>query len=131
LIKYEYKEIGIKHKHMTLDTQTLAGLKEKLIAEKARLEQELSQFATKTGEGEFETRYPDDIGDRSDENATEVEEYADKLGLEQNLETQLKDVVHALDKMEQGTYGVCEKTGQEIPYERLAVYPAARTVVGA
>jgi RNA polymerase-binding transcription factor DksA len=33
--------------------------------------------------------------------------------------------------MDAGTYGVCEKTGQDIPLDRLEAYPAARTLVDA
>ncbi|MDP2838330.1 MAG: TraR/DksA C4-type zinc finger protein [Candidatus Moranbacteria bacterium] len=114
---------------MALDTQTLAKLKDLLLAEKGRLEQELSRFATATDTtGNYKTRI-EDMGTDPDENASEVEEYVDNLGLEQALETQLKDVNDALTKMEQGTYGLCEKTGKEISVERLEAYPGARTVI--
>lgn len=114
---------------MSLDTQTLTKLKEKLLAEKSHLENELSRFATPAGtEGNYDTRMGD-MGTDPDENASEVEEYVDNLGLEQNLEAQLKDVTDALAKMEQGTYGVCEETGKEIASDRLEAYPAARTAL--
>lgn len=110
-----------------MDQKILEELKVKLVAEKEQLEEELSRFAKKTSEGEYKTKFPDDLGDRQDENATEVEEYADKLALEKSLETQLKDVLDALEKMEQGTYGKDEKTGEDIDVDRLRAYPAART----
>lgn len=114
---------------MTLDAGTITHLKEKLLAEKSRLEAELSRFATSTGTaGDYETRI-EDMGTDSDENASEVEEYVDNLGLEKNLEAQLKDVSDALAKMDQGTYGLCEETGKDIPLDRLEAYPAARTAL--
>lgn len=114
---------------MALDQTTLAQLKEKLITEKARLEEELSRIAKSTGtSGNYETQI-ENIGDDPDENATEVEGYVDNLALENNLESQLKDVNDALVKMENGTYGVCEKTGEMISTDRLMVYPAARTAI--
>lgn len=114
---------------MALDTQTLANLKELLLAEKGRVEQELSRFATATGVvGNYETQIKD-MGTDPDENASEVEEYVDNLALEQTLEAQLKDVNDALLKMEQGTYGICEKTGKEISLDRLEAYPGARTAI--
>lgn len=114
---------------MALDTATIAKLKEKLLEEKARLEGELSRFADSTGTpGNYETRI-EDMGTDPDENASEVEEYVDNLGLEKNLEAQLKDVSDALAKMEAGTYGVCETTGKEIALDRLEAYPAARTAL--
>lgn len=43
------------------------------------------------------------------------------------LETRYRLVVRALEKIEQGTYGVCEVSGAPIEPERLAANPAART----
>ncbi len=114
---------------MALDTETLAQLKGKLLEEKTRLESELGRFADSTGTaGSYQTRI-EDMGTDPDENASEVEEYVDNLGLEQNLEAQLKDALDALAKMEAGTYGICEETGKEIALDRLMAYPAARTAL--
>lgn len=116
---------------MALETAVLTELKSKLLAEKSRLEAELSRMGTPTGaEGDYEMKF-DDLGNDPDENATEVEEYVDTVAVEGSLEGRLKDVNDALAKMEVGTYGVCEKTGEMIPIDRLMAYPAARTKVGA
>lgn len=114
---------------MPLDSATLAELKEKLLTEKARLEEALSKFATKTDvPGEYETRM-EAIGTDMDDNATEVEGYVGNIAVESNLEKELRDVLNALEKMETGTYGICENTGQEIALDRLRAYPAARTAI--
>lgn len=114
---------------MSLDQSTIDELKGKLRSEKEHLEGELSRFAKPTGGvGGYETQF-ENIGTDPDENASEVEEYVDNLALEQNLESQLKDVNDALEKMEKGTYGVCEQTGKDIETERLKAYPAARTAI--
>lgn len=114
---------------MAIDKALMKELKNKLLEEKAHLEAELLVLAKPTGgAGNYETRM-EEIGTDPDENATEVEGYIDNLGLESNLENQLKDVNDALAKMDQGTYGVCEKTGKEISPERLKVYPSARTAI--
>ncbi|MDD2766829.1 MAG: hypothetical protein PHH40_03640 [Candidatus Moranbacteria bacterium] len=113
---------------MALDETTLATLKSKLMEEKARLEAELSVFAKSTDiAGNYETQI-EQLGTDLEDNTTEVEGYIDNLGLEVNLEAQLKDVNDALEKMTQGTYGVCEKTGEQINTDRLMAYPSARTV---
>ncbi len=109
-----------------MDQKILEELKGKLVAEKEQLEGELGKFATKTAEGEYKTDFPDDVGSEQSENAIEVEEYTDKLALEQSLETQLKDVIDALAKMEEGIYGKDEETGEDIDVDRLQAYPAAR-----
>lgn len=114
---------------MAIDKALMSELKKKLLGEKARLEAGLLVLAKPTGSvGDYETRM-EEIGTDPDENATEVEGYIDNLGLETNLESQLKDVTDALAKMDKGTYGVCEKTGKEISPERLQAYPAARTAI--
>ena len=110
-----------------MDEKLMEELKSKLITEKAQLEEELSKFASKTAEGEYKTDFPKDVGNEQGENAIEVEEYTDKLALEQSLEVQLKDVIDALEKMEDGSYGKDEETGEDIDANRLQAYPAART----
>lgn len=54
----------------------------------------------------------------------------------QNLEAQILDVERrlsdinlALQKIEKGTYGVCEKTNRPIPQGRLEIVPEARFLV--
>lgn len=114
---------------MSPDPTTLAELKDSLLAEKKRLEDALSRFATKTDvPGEYETRM-EEIGTDMEDNVTEVEGYVDNLAVEANLEHELRDVLDALEKMDAGTYGVCEKTGTEIALDRLRAYPAARTAI--
>ncbi|HEX7170805.1 MAG TPA: TraR/DksA C4-type zinc finger protein [Rubrobacter sp.] len=49
--------------------------------------------------------------------------------VEQQLESRLDEIERALKKIEEGTYGVCEDTGEEIPKGRLEAVPeAVRTV---
>lgn len=111
---------------MNIQPEKLKELKEKLLSEKKSFEDELIRIAkpNKT-EGDYETSYSD-IGKDEDENATEVEEYTDNLALEANLEKQLKEIIDALKRIENGTYGKCENCGKDIPVERLMAYPAAK-----
>lgn len=114
---------------MALDKKILDELKEKLLAEKKRVESELGVIAKPlAGEGSYETTF-NEIGTDEDENASEVEEYADNLALESSLQKQLKEIIEALDRIEAGTYGVCENCGKEIDIDRLRAYPAARTCI--
>jgi DnaK suppressor protein len=47
----------------------------------------------------------------------------------EGIERRLGEVERALQKIEEGTYGVCEDTGEEIPKGRLEAVPeAVRTV---
>lgn len=110
---------------MPIDEKIKEELKNKLLEEKGRLEKELSSFARPTGvPGSYETKF-EDIGTDPDENASEVEAYADNLALENNLEKQLREINEALDRMDKGTYGICDNCRQEIGLDRLRAYPAA------
>jgi len=40
------------------------------------------------------------------------------------------ETIHALGKIKNGTFGICEKSARPIPVERLKVNPIARTKVG-
>ncbi len=49
--------------------------------------------------------------------------------LESNAEEIVREIDRALAKIDDGTYGVCENCGQQIPEERLAAVPYATTCV--
>lgn len=114
---------------MALDSETLNILKEKLVAEKARIEDELNRIGKPTtNAGDFSTNF-NEIGTDEEDNASEVEEYTDNLALEATLEKQLKEIIEALERMNNGTYGKCTNCDAEIPKERLLAYPSAKTCI--
>jgi DnaK suppressor protein len=45
--------------------------------------------------------------------------------VEQTLERRLRNVERALQKIEEGTYGICDDTGEPIPRGRLEAVPEA------
>lgn len=63
---------------------------------------------------------PNDVADRT-------EEYDERRATLATLEGRYNDVKRALQKIEDGTYGVCEVSGEPIEEDRLAANPAART----
>ncbi|EKE15638.1 MAG: transcriptional regulator, TraR/DksA family [uncultured bacterium] len=114
---------------MHLSPDFINEIKNTLLEKKGQLESELERLAKPTSvPGEYETTF-DNIGTAEDENASEVEEYADNLALESNLENQLKEINEALEKIESETYGYCENCKQPISIERLKAYPAAKNCV--
>lgn len=70
-------------------------------------------------------------GEEADPNdaADQIEELVTNIPLVAELEERHTDIVEALEKMEQGVYGVCEECGEPIPLERLKANPAARTCI--
>ena len=112
-----------------MDKNIQEELKNKLLEEKNKIESQLTRFAKPTEiEGNYETKF-ENIGEDTDENASEVEEYADNLALENTLEKELKKINNALEKIANGTYGICKNCGQEIEIERLRAYPAAENCI--
>ena len=110
---------------MALSTEFLEEMKAKLLDEKAQLESSLGRFAKPTEvPGDYQTTF-ENIGPDAEENATEVEMYADNIALEDNLEGQLAEVDGALARAEAGSYGVCKVCGKEIEEGRLRAFPAA------
>jgi DnaK suppressor protein len=51
--------------------------------------------------------------------------------IEQTLEKRLESVDRALQKIEEGTYGICDDTGEPIPRGRLEAIPEAIYTVEA
>lgn len=103
----------------------LDEMKKRLTEEKQELEKRLGKFASKDehSKDNYDANFPD-RGDESDENAQEVAEYSRDLGVEKVLEKQLHKVNAALEKLDDGTYGV-SPDGGEVSVERLEANPAA------
>jgi len=102
-------------------------IKAKLEQERAAIEKQLETFANKDPnvKGDWDSRFPKFDGN-IEEAADEVEEYSSRLPVEFSLETRLRDVNLALEKLAQGKYGKCDKCGKDIEEKRLEIHPAAR-----
>jgi RNA polymerase-binding protein DksA len=115
---------------MTLDPKVLSELKEALLQEKSELEADLDRIAKPVDKaaGDYATSF-EDIGTDREDNTTEVEQYTDNLPVEMTLAKKLQDIIEALKKMDDGTYGICENCNQEIDVERLRANPSAKTCI--
>ncbi len=114
-----------------MDKNQIEELKNILIKERDEIEKELSEFAQKDKKEGWTPKYPDFKADvfEKDEEADEVEDFLVEVPLEHSLESRLKDINDALEKIEKGEYGKCEECGEEISYERLKANPEARTCI--
>jgi RNA polymerase-binding transcription factor DksA len=117
-----------------MNKKLIEELKEKLEKEGKSIEKELDKFAKKDSKlkGDWDTIFPNFSGGESgsgdmEKAADEVEEYSTLLPIEHSLETKLKNINIALEKIKKGTYGRCEKCKKEISEERLRAFPEART----
>lgn len=110
--------------------ELLKDLEKQLTAEKERLEKELSEFAKQNPKNiqDWNAEFQN-IGDKEDENAEEVNAFSTNLTLERTLESTLRDVEKALDKMKKGTYGICKYCNKEIDEKRLMARPSSGSCV--
>ena len=106
------------------------SFKNKLIQKKSDIEAQLQSFAKKSDDikGDYETVF-ENIGRSEEENADEVANYTDRLGMEHDLEANLAAIDEALLKIEKGTYGICANCKQQIPVARLEAMPEATVCI--
>lgn len=105
--------------------------KEKLFAEKARLEEQLSDVGRINPENpaDWEPTPRDMNVMQADKNeaADQKEDYEERSAVQVELETRLGNINRALERIEDGTYGVCKVGGEPIEEKRLEANPAAET----
>ncbi len=102
-------------------------LRAHLKSEQKRLTEELEQLQTSVPTSE-ERREGSPFGKREEE-ATETLELEKRLALENRIRQELVGIEHALQKFEEGTYGLCDNCGKPIDPERLEALPQASLCV--
>ncbi len=107
--------------------------KKKLEQEKIGLEKELKSFAKQDPhiKGNWKTKFPDfgvKTADPSEEE-DQTEEYEANLSVEYTLETRLKKISDALNRIKKGTYGTCQKCRKKIIIKRLKAEPEAELCI--
>ncbi|MBN1368670.1 MAG: TraR/DksA C4-type zinc finger protein [Dehalococcoidaceae bacterium] len=102
------------------------ALKEKLEADLLRLKEQLGQIRDIGGE---ENRREGSPYGKKEEEAAETSEIENRLALEKRLLEQIMDTETALKKFETGNYGLCDKCGQTIAFERLEFLPQAKLCI--
>lgn len=111
--------------------ETMKHYEEMLQSEKTRLEEDLSQVGRKNPDNpqDWEATQIEVESIKSDENDTaySIDEYENNAAILKQLETRHKEVLLALQKMQEGTFGICEISGETIEEDRLEANPAART----
>lgn len=111
---------------MALKKREITSLKKKLLAEKEQLEKQvhdleetglLTSQMDETGDVGFDEEYAG--------SGTITFEREKDLSLTNNIRDLLSKINVALEKMENGTYGVCDVCGKPIPEARLMALPYA------
>ncbi len=103
-----------------MTTIDLDSARTTLQAERERLVHQLKELgADDSGELTGDIDYDDAFADA----AAATSERTETLGLVENLAAGVKEIDVALERIEEGTYGLCADCGAEINPERLAFRP--------
>ena len=106
-----------------LDKRTIAKFKKILLKDREQIVGEVKQIVESSKEmGQDGTQ---DIGDE----AANIYNKQVLLSLNENERMRLKEVDESLDRIENGTYGVCEECGGPISLKRIEVRPVAKYCV--
>ena len=106
-----------------MDKKTLARFKKTLLKEREQIVGEVKQIYESSKE-----MGQDGIQDIGDE-AANIYNKQILLSLNENERNRLKEVDEALDRIGNGTYGICEECGGPIGLKRLDVRPVAKYCV--
>ena len=106
-----------------LDKKTLARFKKILLKEREQIIGEVKQIYESSQE-----MGQNGIQDIADE-AANIYNKQVLLSLNENERARLYEVDESLDRIESGTYGICEECGEPIGLKRLEVRPVAKYCV--
>jgi RNA polymerase-binding transcription factor DksA len=106
--------------------------RELLDAERARLQQVVAGFEAEHLRDESEDESTSELSHMAQHQAdvaSETFEREKDFSILEQVEAELADVDHALVRLDEGTYGMCEACGEPIGDARLEALPAARFCV--
>ncbi len=112
---------------MSLDKKFIKKMEKQLLAEKKRIEDDLADYVDKQDKNS-KTVFPE-YGDHNGENASEVMSYNNAVAIKNTLDKALRDVNGALQRIKNGTYGICKYCKQEISPERLEARPTSSACI--
>lgn len=103
---------------------TLERFKKRLEEDKERLEEQVADYERVLEEARMTESSSDRSPEPGNAEASSMKlEYAKELSIEQNTLDLLSKANRALERVEDGTYGLCESCGKSIPIERLEALP--------
>lgn len=94
--------------------------------ERTRLEDLREGLSDATQAVDTQTAADPGAGGHIADAGSETFERSRDLSIVEDLEAQLVEVAHAMQRIAHGTYGRCEACGGEIGFERLEARPSAR-----
>ena len=101
-----------------------AALSERRDALRLEYDQTMSEIAELQRD-----RLTDSAGDDQADTGTKTFEREQEISLANSILERINQVERALERLDEGTYGYCERCGNPIPVERLAAFPSATLCV--
>ena len=86
------------------------------------LERQRKAMLAEVGESLANSNGPEALPDVSDQASAEAEQNF-SMRIREREQRMAKKIDEALDRMDQNTYGICERCEEEIPYPRLKARP--------
>jgi RNA polymerase-binding protein DksA len=103
-------------------------IREALEERRTELRQEYDQHLAEIAELQRD-RLTDSAGDDQADTGSKTFEREQEISLANSILERIKQVERALERLDEGTYGWCERCGDAIPVERLAAFPSATLCV--
>jgi DnaK suppressor protein len=110
---------------ITMDQSKLEEFKAALERERENVERQLAEHGAAVGRAGVVVSVDEGFAD----SAQATTERSELVSLVEQLQSSHGEVLAALERIEQGTYGKCESCGETIPIERLEALPTARLCV--
>ncbi len=109
----------------------LKEMEAQLSEQATSLKAELAEIAKQNPKNseDFIAQYVN-LGDKEDENAEEVSTFSTNLALERTLEASLRDITRALERIKEGSYGICKYCNKDIDEKRLRARPSSSSCIG-
>lgn len=108
-----------------MDAKVYDQLKTHLEAERSHLEAEVAEIERQERESLSDASGENNYRDHMADQGSATFEREMDMTLEENAREALRRVRNALERVEAGTYGVCERCGGEIAQGRLEAVPTA------
>jgi len=115
------------HRHERSEAETAkikAALNERLVELREEYDSTLSEITELQRD-----RLTDSAGDDQADTGTKTFEREQEITLANNILERITQVERALERLDEGGYGWCERCGNPIPVERLAAFPSATLCV--
>lgn len=121
VIKEKHKTKAKKGYKMSLTKEQLKHFKDKLLKMRNHLQRSMESAHEQVKSDETHKGYSQH---QADEGTDDFDQMV-TLGVSERESKLLQQVVRALEKVEEGSYGICDMTSEEIPLKRLEAIPYA------